>query len=86
MGFENLQWYYETANVNVIRTCIFFSDMEKESGACFNKHDGPTGRRILLPSYLSIAEWSDARSDVRRAYWNRSNEITSKRSRFIILL
>ena len=40
-------------------------------GACFNKHDGrPTGRRTILLCYLSIAEWSDARSDVRRAYWN----------------
>ena len=32
-------------------------------GVSLTATDCPTGRRTILPCYLSIAEWSDARSD-----------------------
>ena len=44
-----------------------FTLMSAQGPVSISTTDCPTGRRTILPCYLPIAEWSDARSD---AYWN----------------
>ena len=39
-------------------------------GVSLTATDCLNGRQTIFPCYLSMAEWSDARSDVRGAYWN----------------